>query len=108
MAPLVEPKSLHKLSLAAVSLAVDSACSDIFLEHGCYGNEVREATKTVLPRTIYSVHLHSIITSRPLSRLYRIVTTLDPILDEDGCSLYNLDTYAYYTIDVEKGAQLLL
>ena len=42
MAPLVEPKSLHKLSIAAVSLAVDTACTDIFLEHGCYGNEASE------------------------------------------------------------------
>jgi len=39
MAPRVEPRSLQQLSLTAVSLAVDSACTDIFLEHGCYGNE---------------------------------------------------------------------
>ena len=42
MAPLVEPKSLHKLAIAAVSLAVDTACTDIFLEHGSYGNEASE------------------------------------------------------------------
>ena len=59
MAPRVEPKSLHKLSIAAVSLAVDSACTDIFLEHGCYGNEVREGTKTVLHETILLIVHHT-------------------------------------------------
>lgn len=39
MAPLIQPKSLQKLSVCAVSAWVDSVCSNIFLEFGCYGNE---------------------------------------------------------------------
>jgi len=61
MAPLVEPKSLQKLSITAVSLAVDSACTDIFLEHGCYGNEectieiarLQERLISALPSTVF-------------------------------------------------------
>ena len=39
MAPYIKPKSLFSLALGASSAAVDAACTNIFLEHGCYGNE---------------------------------------------------------------------
>jgi hypothetical protein len=61
MAPKNEPSSLYRLSLSAVSLAVDSACTNIFLEHGCYGNEecmteierMQERLFTDLPLTVF-------------------------------------------------------
>ena len=58
MAPLVEPKSLHKLSIAAVSLAVDTACTDIFLEHGCYGNEASEQ-ETISSLIVFNFNLRA-------------------------------------------------
>lgn len=39
MAPLIQPASLYRLALSGVSARVDAACTNIFLEHGCYGNE---------------------------------------------------------------------
>ncbi len=61
MAPTFEPPSLYRLSLSALSLAVDSGCTNIFLEHGCYGNEdcAREISRlqdrlvSHLPTTVF-------------------------------------------------------
>ena len=85
MAPLVEPKSLQKLSITAVSLAVDSACTDIFLEHGCYGNEVREATKRFC--IIQFILLILCIW------VHYIKTDLDPIFDNDIKDIYIYSMY---------------
>ena len=39
MAPQIQPSSLYQTCISAVSGLIDHACTNIFLEHGGYGNE---------------------------------------------------------------------
>ena len=39
MAPQIQPPSLYRACISAVSGLIDHACTNIFLEHGSYGNE---------------------------------------------------------------------
>ena len=39
MAPQIQPSSLYQACISAVSGLIDHACTNIFLEHGGYGNE---------------------------------------------------------------------
>ena len=39
MAPHLEISSLTHLCLRALSSVIDRACLEVYLEHGCYGNE---------------------------------------------------------------------
>ena len=39
MAPQIQPCSLYRLCISSVSGMIDQACTNIFLEHGSYGNE---------------------------------------------------------------------
>ena len=39
MAPQIQPSSLYRWCISNVSGMIDHACTNIFLEHGSYGNE---------------------------------------------------------------------
>ena len=39
MAPQIQPWSLYRSCISTVSGMIDHACTNIFLEHGSYGNE---------------------------------------------------------------------
>jgi len=39
MAPQLQPRSLYRICLASASHLIDQGCTNIFLEHGSYGNQ---------------------------------------------------------------------
>ena len=61
MAPILQPKSLYSLCVDNTSKLVDQACTNIFLEHGCFGNadsmrgiaDIQNYLVSQLPLTIF-------------------------------------------------------